>query len=91
MEEQPNEIVQEVPNYCDGVKPKRSTFATQDELLAIDWVKRDPSENNFHRFSLSGNILMIEKDEGRYWWAIGYVKFPKRLELPEWKPVRVKQ
>ena len=79
-----NKIVQEVPNYCD-VEPKSAEFNTLAELLEIDWVKS--SKDDFYRWSLSGNRLMEESDEGRYWWVVGYVARPDLLDLPKWVAV----
>ena len=80
-----NKIIQEIPNWSD-MKPKSAEFDTLAELLAIDWVK-DSSED-FHRWSLGENRLMLEKDGGKWWWVVGYIARPDLLDLPKWVAVR---
>jgi hypothetical protein len=88
-------ITQHVPNFVDGVEPKHAEFNCVEELLVIPWVdswKQDSDKlRPFHRFSVERNYrgestLMIERNCGRWWWVIGFIRGGD-VDLPEWKPV----
>ncbi len=79
------EIRQHIPAFITGIKPKTVNFKTQDDLLNIDFVKQKIIEK-FFQFSISGNILMAEYDNGEYYFVIGYLKHIENtpLNLPLW-------
>ena len=90
-------IRQHIPSCCSGVTPNEAEFTTVEELLEIDWVKLAKEDKDFYRFSFSFrdepdifSALMLELNEGKFWWVIGYVPFEnaKQLKdkLPNWTP-----
>jgi hypothetical protein len=85
-----NKIVQHIPNFCD-VDPKEAEFNTLEELLNISWVKSWKKDHDkkgpFFRYSLNEKYLMIERNEGKWWWTIGRIQRPDEVDLPEWKPI----
>lgn len=81
-----NSITQHIPSWAEGFDPKCSDFNSASELLALDWVKVYAQEPNFHRFSLNGDTLMIERNEGKDWWVVGRISKPSEVDLPVWKP-----
>jgi len=68
-------------------------FFTQEELLNLFcvkcWTKHPDStiDKNFHRFSLKGNILVVESFEGKFHIEIGSISDISSLTLPIWKAV----
>jgi hypothetical protein len=71
---------------CVDVDNKNKTihcFETMEEFLEIDWIKSKVNEQDFYRFSVSGNNLMLELKEGREWWVIGIFETRDSLELPK--------
>lgn len=44
-----------------------------------------PEEQRFHQFSLSGDLLMVEHNEGVHHWVVGrVVEGLEQLTLPQW-------
>ena len=70
-------------------------FSTQENLLNLPcvscWTKQNPqqdkNDNFFHRFSLKGNILVVEAFKGKCHVEIGSVSSTKELNFPEWTGV----
>jgi hypothetical protein len=83
-----NEIREHVPQFVEGVTPRRVEFEMLEQLLAIPWVAefRDlrTTGHLFYRFSKSGGKLMVECDKGDWWWVVGHIKHPELVDLPEW-------
>jgi hypothetical protein len=83
-----NRIVQHVPAFVDA-EPQRAEFDTLDELLAVPWVAQwqDPKTtgHQFCRFCISEELLIVEADEGRWWWVVGRLSHPERVQLPPWR------
>ena len=83
-------IKQYIPRYMND-RPESIYFDTLDELFSIGFVKSYENigftEKSFHRFSLFGNFLMAEYNDGDYWYTVGEIDFVSNLELPktEWK------
>lgn len=76
-------ITQHIPNYCSGCEGKIAEFSNPEEFKKIEWLKHWYEEENFYRFSVSENRLMVELNEGYDWWVIGYMD--KSAEwLPKW-------
>jgi hypothetical protein len=87
-----NHIIQHIPGFVGGVEPKEAYFTTTAELLEIPWVKTHLENRNngfmdfiFYRFSKSGDNLMVEKNDGNWWWVIGRLRYPELVDLPLWK------
>lgn len=99
-------IRQHIPSFVTGADSKEIEFKTVEELLDIDWIKSwaEPTDENgrkFYRWSIDHcnvsnsydirNTLMIEKDEGTWWWVVGYLDNDAtaylKTKLPEWKYV----
>ncbi len=93
-----NIFIQHIPSCVSGVDKKTFEFDTLQELLDNSIVKRwcmHPLNENevapegyFRRYSLSENRLMAEFKNGKEWWVIGFIKYPEKLDLPKWEPVR---
>jgi hypothetical protein len=80
-----NTIVQHVPAFADNFEPRRKAmFDTLDELMEVPWVKQWAGDQGFWRFSLNGNILLVERNEGRWWWVVGFLEKPVE-GLPKWQ------
>lgn len=85
---------QHIPGFVDGCEPEIATFQSAEELLALSVVERyreDPNRG-FHRFSIARqsrgpSLLMVERDDGRWWWVVGYIDDATGIDLPEWFPV----
>ena len=84
-----NQIIQHIPNYFDGFTPEIVEFETVDELLDIPFVKHHVREG--YSFQMSDLHLMTVKDDGSWWWVIGRVKFPDRIDLPTWETEDMKK
>jgi hypothetical protein len=93
-----NRFVQHYPNSFTVEDTDYFTlnFNTQEELMSCEFVarwKETMDNRKFHKYSISPRdhycaaSLMVEYDEGKYWWCIGYIKNTDGLTLPEWKPV----
>lgn len=90
-------IVEHIPNYADGLTPRRAEGDTTADVLAAPWVAKwtHPLINGsrvFHRFSVSAEdgetpLLMVEFDQGRWWWVVARVT-EGTLDLPRWEAVR---
>jgi hypothetical protein len=96
------EVVQHVPNYVDGVTPKRAILSGPPEsllgsLLALDWIARLAAPRYdgvgaFHqwsisRFGLGEPLLVAERDGGSWWWIAARLRGDvDALGLPDWNP-----
>jgi len=62
-------------------------FATQDDLLKHDDVKRWSDEDTFSHFAMSHNHLMAILDDGYTWWLVGYLTLATKglIDLPKWE------
>ena len=84
-----NSIRQRIPNFADGGSPETAEFGTIEELLLIPWVAQWMQVMDgvpFLRFSKSKDILMVEhgQEKQESFWAVGYLKDPGSVDLPEW-------
>lgn len=93
-----NRFVQHYPAYFSVEDTDYFTlnFNTTEELLKCEFVtrwKKDVDGRRFYRYSISPResycpaLLMVEYDEGTFWWCLGSIKSVEGLTLPEWKPV----
>jgi hypothetical protein len=86
----------------DRYKIRSKEFNTQEELLAIPWVASNTKDEGFYRFSVDVSYtpalpalgraattryyLMAERDNGLWWWVIGYLDSLEGIDLPKWEP-----
>jgi hypothetical protein len=79
-------IIQHVPAFMDIEGRDIGTFETTEELLNLPFVKRCRELVDFRRFSLSGDLLMVETNDGLNWWVVGRIDEPGKVDLPKWEP-----
>jgi len=80
-------LKQRFPNFFSGFIPKEYDFDTIEELLDIPFVKRWMEMPKFFRLTKSRmkssqQILMCELNEGKEFWAIGWLYNSYDLDLP---------
>ena len=76
-------IKQHIPNYCSGIENQIDEFSNLEELKNIKWVKQWCEDENFYRFSISEECLMVEYSEGYNWYVVGYLD--EHIDwLPKW-------
>lgn len=87
-------IVQHIPNFCEGDEPPICVeFQTVEELLAIEFVANWSLLPKFYQYSLfihkkkgghKRHAFMAEFDEGKEWWVVGKItaQQPDKLGLP---------
>lgn len=78
-----NRIVEHIPNFASGFESRCVSFDTLEELMEIPWVKSWKEAPQFHRFS-ADSYLMVEREDGYWWWAIGKLRHPVE-GLPLWE------
>ena len=80
---------QHVPGFIDA-EPVTFTFHDTEDLLAQRVVKQWAEDRQGNpiadaHFVLHGTTLMGVKDDGFWWWVIGYINTLDGIELPQWK------
>jgi hypothetical protein len=68
--------IPDIPELKDkGVEAQNSRFSSCQELLALPWVAQWKKQNKFHRWCRSdrGDMLMVENEDGTWWWVVAYV------------------
>ncbi len=87
-----NSLCQHVPDIAVAgpvVERLVATFETKDDLKDISFVKRWMDDPKFYQLSIcrydGSKDLMVELDEGKWWWVVGYLEHDVP-ELPSWKP-----
>lgn len=75
-----NQIKQHSPGYVD-CKVDVCEFDTLDELYQIPFVKGFMNNPNFNCFRLNGNVLVSVEEQGAFWWAVGFIKYPERIDI----------
>ncbi len=75
-----NQIKQHLPRFID-CEFEVCEFDTLEELYQIPFVKRFMDDPDFDCFSLNNNFLVSIKDRGAYWWVVGYIKYPERMDI----------
>jgi hypothetical protein len=76
--------VEHIPNWVDRVEPpEERKYYTTDDLLEADWVKSYAECDEFNNFcqSKDGRSLMIENQDGTWWWVVAHVT-KDSLDLP---------
>ena len=83
-------IRQYFPPFMLDEKPKIVEFNTQEELLQIPFVRHfsinettNTKDPQFYRYSLRGDMLMVEILNGDKAYAVGRVSDTSMLTLPE--------
>lgn len=63
--------------------PMESEYSTTQELLEIDWIKSYKEWKEFNNFCQSKDkrSLMIENQDGTWWWVVAHVD-KNSLDLP---------
>lgn len=79
-----NQFRQHIPNFIDNDDPNTFTFETTQEFLDNEYINWYTKQQNFFRLSKQDDCVILEKDDGFYWWVLGYIKDPASLDLPEW-------
>jgi len=80
-------IRQHIPNFVDlDEYPEEIEFSTLNELLEIPFVKSKTKYDDFLKFSISDNHLMVEFDEGKTWYVVGSIDDVTNIDLPNWEP-----
>lgn len=72
-----------IPPYVDiDDEPYSCEVNSVSELLEVDWVKGYTKWKEFHNFcqSKNGEHLMIESEDGKWWWVVAYIK--GKMDLP---------
>ncbi len=75
--------IQYRPTFYSGFTNKEVEFDTVEELLNIDFVKSWSEDKGFCRYSLSGDHLMAEFNNGKNWWVVCFIRCT--LDLPQFK------
>ena len=58
-----------------GVQPQMSQYSCVEQLLELPWVSQWRKQDKFHRFCRSdtGELLMVENEDGTWWWVVAIV------------------
>ena len=91
---------QHIPNWSDGLVPKRNVVASVADLLALPWIaswgqddlvasKGVVSVRPFHRWSVadpgtSRQTLMAEFANGDHFRVVAFLTSDEPIALPEW-------
>ena len=87
------EIIQHIPNFISGVRPKKFIVDNINDVLDLDWVKAwkdDVNEVPFYRYSKSeycGEYQLIAEyrnSKHHKWYVVGFMT--ESAELPNFKP-----
>jgi hypothetical protein len=83
---------QHIPGFCSGLEPTTFEFKNTEELLSSDFfIKQKNSRKDFSHFALSDNRIMLIAEEGRWWWVVGYVDEPSKVEFVKWDGGKTKK
>lgn len=78
-----NSFIQYIPTFVEGSVGIKFDFTGTGHLLEqLD--EYFPRSARFHQYSISGDMIMQELDEGKVWWVLGRVVSPKGVDLPKW-------
>ena len=76
-------FTQHIPNFADGIEPATAEFTTTEDLVNLEVVQRYV-DDRFSHFAMDDKMLLVIKDDGFYWWVVGYVESDTPIDLPEW-------
>ena len=74
-----------MPEGEDEFPPIEYEAETSEKLLEFPFIKQYSEDDNFYRYSMSGNTLMAEYKNGYEWWVIGEIS-GGNADLPLWEP-----
>ena len=81
-----NKFTQHMPNFVDTREPAPcAEFETTEDLLNLEIMQKCMRRKDFSHFAMQGNCLMEISDNGFFWWVIGYIKYPSKVDLPKWE------
>ena len=83
-----NTFTQHVPAFVDIDRPSPIQFETTEDLLSLEIVGR--YKENCYWFVMDGNTLMMVKDDGFYWWVVGFIEKSELIKLPKWEGPKYK-
>ena len=81
-------IKQFTPKIFQNDNPIIAEFNSTHELLNIPFVRKFAEDLHgepdfyFHRYSISGNNLIVECNDGKYKWVIGVIDDISKVTLP---------
>lgn len=84
-------VVQRFPNFMTGFIAEKAEFESLEELQKVSFVKRWMDNPKFFKLSVSfhtnQHVLMCELNEGKEFWAIGWLYGDSELKniIPEWE------
>jgi len=79
-------ITKHIPTFCD-VESKSAEFSTVEELVAIPFVASFAKDKSFSGYAISEDRLMATyRNDGGWWWVVGYLSNPEKVDLPVWEP-----
>ena len=77
---------QHIPDMVElkDVKPQMAQYSSLQQLLELPWVAQWKNQKKFHRFCRSdrGDLLMVENEDGTWWWTVAIVMAKTINELP---------
>lgn len=76
---------QHVPGFAQGTEAK--SFEFKDTADLIQQLKNRftwHTSPSFYQFSINDKCIMVELENGKQWWVVGYVDGP--VELTKWMP-----
>lgn len=59
-------------------------FLNLEHLLSYPFMQNYINSPGFVKFSLDGNRMLQEVNNGFLWIVVGYIKYPERVDLPQW-------
>lgn len=78
--------MQHIPSFIyRAEKPTTVEFETTEQLLSLEIVQRYTTRKDFSHFAIDDNCLIEVSDHGFYFWVVGYIKYPKLVDLPKWE------
>jgi hypothetical protein len=85
-------FTQHVPAMVDlgDSSPIQFEFSSLEELLSHEYVKRFSKEDHswqcsYKKYPGGRDTLMTVKNDGSFWWVVGYITDGAALNLPAWK------
>jgi len=72
------------PNFVDSSTEIESCeVESTEQLLDVDWLKKYAEWDEYHNFcqSKDGKLLMIENEDGSWWWVAAHLTAGK-TDLP---------
>jgi hypothetical protein len=66
------------------IQPQMAQYSNLEQLLELPWVAQWRKQAKFHRFCRSdrGDLLMVENEDGTWWWVVAMVTAGTIKDLP---------